>query len=146
YFVVAESLANVAKHSQATRAWVRARIEGDELVLSVRDNGVGGASLDAGTGVLGIADRVDAIGGSIALDSPRGAGTTVTVRMPVTHEQLEAAEAGPSAVDAGDPDRAPDRSIASSGLLVAAESGAHAPDGPSEAGVGSGGIGTPADV
>lgn len=146
YFVVAESLANVAKHSQATRAWVRARVEGDELVLSVRDNGVGGASLDAGTGVLGIADRVDAVGGSIALDSPRGAGTTLTVRMPVTHEELEAAEAGPSAVDAGDPDRAPDRSIASSGLLVAAESGAHAPDGPSEAGVGSGGIGTPADV
>jgi signal transduction histidine kinase len=146
YFVVAESLANIAKHSQATRAWVRARIEGDELVLAVRDNGVGGASLDAGTGVLGIADRVDAVGGSIVLDSPRGAGTTVTVRMPVTHEQLEAAGAGPSVASSGGSDDGIDRSIAGAGLLVAAEQGDPAPDGPSEAGVPSGGIGTPADL
>jgi signal transduction histidine kinase len=83
YFAVAESLANLAKHSHATRGWVRAHVEGDELVLVVRDNGLGGASLDAGSGILGIADRVDAVGGSLELESPPGAGTTITVRMPL---------------------------------------------------------------
>ena len=83
YFAVAESLANVAKHSHATRGWVRAHVEGDELVLVVRDNGLGGASLDAGSGMLGIADRVDAVGGSHEHESPPRAGTTITVRMPL---------------------------------------------------------------
>ena len=83
YFVLAEALANVAKHSGATRAWVRAHVVGDELVLVVRDNGVGGASLTAGTGMLGIADRVEAVGGSLELESPAGAGTTLTARIPL---------------------------------------------------------------
>lgn len=83
YFVLAEALANVAKHSRATRAWVRAHVVGDELELVVRDNGAGGASLDAGTGMLGIADRVDAVGGTLELESPPGAGTTLSVRMPL---------------------------------------------------------------
>jgi len=90
YFAVAESLANVAKHSRATRGWVRAFVEGDELVLIVRDNGRGGASLDAGSGVLGIADRVDAVGGSLDLQSPPGAGTTVTIRMPLAGGLVDA--------------------------------------------------------
>jgi signal transduction histidine kinase len=83
YFVVAEALANVAKHSGATRAWVRAHLEDGQLVLIVRDNGRGGASVDAGTGMLGIADRVEALGGTLELESPPGAGTTLTVRMPL---------------------------------------------------------------
>jgi signal transduction histidine kinase len=86
YFAVAELLANVAKHSGATRGWVRANVVGEELVLVVRDNGVGGASLERGTGMLGIADRIDAVGGSLELVSPDGAGTTVTVRIPLAHE------------------------------------------------------------
>ena len=82
YFVVAEALANIAKHSEATRAWVRAHIvDGDRLEFVVRDNGRGGASLDAGTGMLGIADRVDAVGGTIELESPAGAGTTLAVHI-----------------------------------------------------------------
>jgi signal transduction histidine kinase len=83
YFALAEALANVAKHSRATRAWVRAHIVGDELELVVRDNGAGGASLDGGTGMLGISDRVDAVDGSIELESPPGAGTTLTMRIPL---------------------------------------------------------------
>jgi signal transduction histidine kinase len=82
YFVVAESLANVAKHSRATRGWVRAQVRDGELELVVRDNGVGGASPD-GSGMVGIADRVDAVGGRIEIESPPGAGTTITVRMPL---------------------------------------------------------------
>ena len=73
----------MAKHSGASRAWVRAYVEGDDLELVVRDNGVGGASLDKGTGMLGVADRVDAVGGSLEVDSPPGAGTTLSVRIPL---------------------------------------------------------------
>jgi signal transduction histidine kinase len=83
YFVLAEALANIAKHSGATRAWVRAHVVGDRLELVVRDNGRGGASLDGGTGMLGIADRVDAVDGSIELESPPDAGTTLTIRIPL---------------------------------------------------------------
>lgn len=83
YFVVAEALANVAKHSGATRAWVRAYVEHDELELVIRDNGVGGAAAD-GSGMLGMTDRVDAIGGRLEVESPRGAGTTISVHIPIT--------------------------------------------------------------
>jgi len=83
YFVVAEALANIAKHSGATRAWVRAHLEDGELVIVVRDNGRGGASIDAGTGMLGIADRIDALDGTLEVESSAGAGTTLTIRMPL---------------------------------------------------------------
>ncbi|WP_022889807.1 sensor histidine kinase [Agromyces italicus] len=82
YFVVAEALANVAKHAQATRGWVRAHLADGVLEVVVRDNGVGGAALH-GSGMLGISDRVDAVGGELAIESPVGAGTTITVRIPV---------------------------------------------------------------
>lgn len=132
YFAVAESLANVAKHSQATRAWVRAYVEGEELVLTIRDNGIGGASLDRGTGMLGIVDRIDAVGGSVELDSPVGAGTTVTIRMPA---HLEASEDLPGS---------------GAGLLVAVEPGVEPPDAaasPSPANsVAPGVVSSPADL
>lgn len=128
YFAIAESLANIAKHSQATRAWIRARVEGDRVVIEVRDNGVGGASLDAGSGVLGIADRIEAVGGELELVSPRGSGTTVTVRMPL-HPPITDAPAASGAA-----------------LLVAAEAGDTTPDERGAGGVPAGGIGTPADV
>ena len=83
YFVLAEALANVAKHSGATRAWVRAHVVDGELALVVRDNGNGGASLEAGTGMLGISDRVEAVGGTLELESPPGAGTTLSMRIPL---------------------------------------------------------------
>lgn len=84
YFVVAEALANIDKHARATRAWVRAELDADgALVLVVRDNGVGGASLAAGSGLLGIADRVEAVGGRLELESEPGHGTSLTVRIPL---------------------------------------------------------------
>lgn len=90
YFVLAEALANVAKHSGASRAWVRAHVVGEELELVVRDNGVGGASLDKGTGMLGVSDRVEAVGGTLEVESPSGAGTTLTVRIPLGRPLAEA--------------------------------------------------------
>ena len=90
YFVVAEALANIAKHSKATRAWVRAHLdERGVLDLVVRDNGVGGAS-PAGSGMVGISDRVDAVDGTITIESPPGAGTTITVRIPLASFGLAA--------------------------------------------------------
>lgn len=128
YFAIAESLANVAKHSQATRAWVRAHVEGETVVIEIRDNGVGGASLDAGTGVLGIADRIEAVGGELELVSPPGSGTTVTVRMPLHPPTTDAHAASGAA------------------LLVAAEASDPVPGAPGAAGVPAGGVGTPLDV
>lgn len=128
YFAIAESLANIAKHSRATRAWIRAHVEDDRVVIEVRDNGVGGASLDAGSGVLGIADRIEAVGGELELVSPPGSGTTVTVRMPLHPPVTDA----PAATGAA--------------LLVAADPGDPAPEAPGAGGVPAGGIGTPLDV
>ena len=82
YFVVGEALANIAKHSKAARAWVRAGVTLGELELVVRDNGVGGADPE-GSGMIGITDRVDAVGGRIGIESPPGAGTTISVHIPV---------------------------------------------------------------
>ncbi|MET4157344.1 sensor histidine kinase [Agromyces sp. PvR057] len=94
YFAIAEALANVAKHSWATRAWVRAHVVDGDLVLEVRDNGVGGASVDGGTGMLGIGDRIEAVDGSLTVESPPGAGTTLTVRIPLGEARWGAAAWG----------------------------------------------------
>lgn len=83
YFVVAEALANVDKHAGATRVWVDASSDSGELRLTVRDNGAGGARLDAGTGIVGVLDRVEAVGGTLELVSESGHGTTITVRLPL---------------------------------------------------------------
>jgi PAS domain S-box-containing protein len=82
YFIVAEALTNVVKHAQATRAAVRAAIEEQVLVLEVRDDGVGGADRE-GHGLMGIADRVDALGGRLTIQSARGDGTTLVARLPL---------------------------------------------------------------
>lgn len=82
YFVVAEALANVAKHSGARRAEVRARLRTDTLVLSVGDDGTGGADPAAGTGLTGLADRVEATDGRLWLSSPAGGPTLIHVELP----------------------------------------------------------------
>ena len=83
YFVAAESLANAARHAQATKIDVRIARDGDTLVVEVRDDGVGGADLAGGTGLLGLADRVDVLGGRFEVDSPAGGGTLVRARLPI---------------------------------------------------------------
>ncbi|TPW72764.1 sensor histidine kinase [Schumannella sp. 10F1B-5-1] len=82
YFVASECLANIARHSGATRAWMTLGCAGENLLLTVRDNGHGGASLDAGTGIRGLVDRVEALGGELELASPAGQGTTIRVMLP----------------------------------------------------------------
>ena len=72
YFLVAEALANVAKHAQATAVAATVERRGDELVITVADDGRGGADPLRGSGLHGLADRVAALGGTLALDSPPG--------------------------------------------------------------------------
>jgi signal transduction histidine kinase len=83
YFIVAGALTNVAKHAQATRATVRAAADDGVLTLEVRDDGVGGADPD-GHGLMGLADRVDALGGQLRIDSTDGEGTVLTARLPLS--------------------------------------------------------------
>lgn len=82
YFVTAECLTNVAKHSRATKATVSVEDWGDRLVLSVGDNGVGGAHVSKGHGLSGLTDRVKAVEGQWTIDSPDGGPTVIVVEVP----------------------------------------------------------------
>ena len=82
YYVVSEALANAAKHAAAERVEVDVRLRGERLLVVVADDGVGGADAAGGSGLVGLADRVEALGGRLALDSPPGAGTAVRVTLP----------------------------------------------------------------
>ncbi|GAA2957674.1 sensor histidine kinase [Streptomyces enissocaesilis] len=82
YFAVCEGLANVAKHSGATRASVVARHEGGLLRIAVRDDGAGGADASVGTGLTGLADRIAVFGGTLTVSSPPGGPTVLRVRIP----------------------------------------------------------------
>ncbi|WP_405871762.1 sensor domain-containing protein [Streptomyces zaomyceticus] len=82
YFTVSELLQNVSKHARARRAWVDVWRTGNRLMLQVRDDGVGGAETVAGHGLSSLSDRVGAVDGVLAVDSPAGGPTTVTVELP----------------------------------------------------------------
>jgi signal transduction histidine kinase len=84
YFVVAEALANVAKHADARTVSVAAARENGRLVVTVADDGRGGADPLGGSGLHGLADRVAALGGSLAIDSPPGRGTRIVASLPLT--------------------------------------------------------------
>lgn len=84
YYVVSEALQNVVRHAAGADVLVRLDLVGDELVVSVRDDGPGGADGAAGSGLRGLADRVAATGGELTVASPPGAGTTVVARLPAT--------------------------------------------------------------
>jgi signal transduction histidine kinase len=82
YYLVAEALTNVAKHSRAHEAQVRMQARERQLVVEVRDDGVGGAVRAPGSGLEGIGQRVDALGGELELDSPEGGPTTLKAVIP----------------------------------------------------------------
>ena len=84
YYVVAEALTNAARHAHASAVGVEAEIVGDLLRVTVRDDGVGGASLAGGSGLAGLKDRVEALGGRIVLHSPPGAGSSLRAELPLT--------------------------------------------------------------
>jgi signal transduction histidine kinase len=83
YYVVAEALANVAKHARAGSASVDLEKSDGVLRLRVRDDGVGGADPARGSGLIGLSDRVQALGGTVAVESPPGSGTCLEVMLPI---------------------------------------------------------------
>jgi signal transduction histidine kinase len=87
YFVVSEALTNVIKHARADWAGVLVRCERGELRVEVRDDGVGGAQGGDGTGLEGLRDRVSALDGRFALESPPGGGTRVCAFLPISESE-----------------------------------------------------------
>ncbi|WP_097327420.1 GAF domain-containing sensor histidine kinase [Paractinoplanes atraurantiacus] len=84
YYVVSEMVTNAAKHSGASVVEVTVDVDDEVLRLVVRDDGAGGADPTRGTGLLGLKDRIEALGGTFDVRSPAGGGTTVTCRVPLT--------------------------------------------------------------
>jgi signal transduction histidine kinase len=86
YYVMSEALANAAKHAQASRIDISVTPRDGRLMLSIRDDGIGGADRSRGSGLVGLTDRVEALGGSISIESPPGAGTRITAELPLDLE------------------------------------------------------------
>jgi PAS domain S-box-containing protein len=82
YYTVSEALTNASKHANATRVWVSLRVDHDMLRLSIRDDGVGGADSNRGSGLTGLRDRIEALGGQLKIESPSGSGTLIEVEIP----------------------------------------------------------------
>jgi signal transduction histidine kinase len=97
YFVVAEALTNAAKHARASHVEVNVRVADCAATAQIRDDGVGGANASAGSGLRGLADRVNALGGKLEIDSPPHAGTTVRARIPVADRGAQEPAPGPLA-------------------------------------------------
>ena len=83
YYVVSEALTNAAKHARASSVRVVVTASPSTLRTRIEDDGVGGAEVGAGTGLLGLIDRVEALGGQLAVDSPRGKGTRIAIELPL---------------------------------------------------------------
>jgi len=82
YFVVSEALANAAKHSGGQRIDVIARRDGERLLVTITDDGIGGAAAHTGSGLAGLADRVGGVDGTLRIDSPVGGPTVLSVELP----------------------------------------------------------------
>jgi len=88
YFVCAEALANVAKYASASRVKLSIEAIDGRLALRIADDGVGGADRGRGTGLQGLADRVETLGGTLHLASPPGEGTELTAELPLAADPL----------------------------------------------------------
>jgi len=82
YFVCSEALTNVAKHGCASRAQIDVKLAGDRIAVTITDDGVGGADARRGSGLRGLADRVDTLGGRLSVESPPGNGTRIVAEIP----------------------------------------------------------------
>jgi signal transduction histidine kinase len=83
YYIISELVTNITKHAGVAAADLIIEAREDELFIGMRDDGVGGADSAKGTGLTGLRDRVEALGGTMEVDSPLGSGTSVRVRIPV---------------------------------------------------------------
>jgi signal transduction histidine kinase len=83
YFICSEALTNAVKHASASEVVLRVRQAGDQLVLEVSDDGVGGVSVEGGFGVVGLVDRAEALGGAVRWTSSDNGGTTVVATLPL---------------------------------------------------------------
>jgi len=83
YYVVAESLTNAAKHSGATKGRIDLSTTTETVTVEIQDNGSGGANLSSGTGLRGLVDRVEALGGELRFQSPAGGGTLIQAELPL---------------------------------------------------------------
>jgi signal transduction histidine kinase len=83
YYVVSEALTNAAKHAHASVVQVATEVLDGKLVVEARDDGVGGAEPARGSGLIGLRDRAESIGGTIVIQSPTGAGTSLRVELPL---------------------------------------------------------------
>ncbi|HZQ64557.1 MAG TPA: PAS domain S-box protein [Gaiellaceae bacterium] len=101
YYVVSEALTNAAKHARASRVSVAVRSSDATLHAEVDDDGVGGAEASTGSGLVGLIDRVEALGGRFALDSPPGQGTRVSIELPLGAEAGDAEPGIPTLVVPG---------------------------------------------
>jgi len=95
YFVCSEALANVSKHARASRADIAVTTEGGRLEVAVADDGVGGAEARDGSGLSGLADRVEAVGGTLVVESRPGEGTRVTASLPLSSPGSARQDGGP---------------------------------------------------
>ena len=84
YYIASEALTNVAKHAHANVVHLIASNDDGVLTLEVGDDGIGGVDAGRGSGILGLTDRVEALGGTISIVSPPRGGTTLSVRLPTT--------------------------------------------------------------
>jgi signal transduction histidine kinase len=91
YYVASEALANAMKHAQASQIEMSLATRDGRLLLSIRDDGVGGADPARGSGLAGLTDRVEALGGSIRLHSAPGAGTHIAADLPLEYEPAQGA-------------------------------------------------------
>jgi signal transduction histidine kinase len=94
YFVVVEALTNASKHAHSDRIEVRVALGEGHTMVEVRDDGSGGVDPTRGSGLSGLADRVSALGGTLEIESPAGAGTTIRARIPVTAPGRTSRETG----------------------------------------------------
>ncbi len=99
YYMIAEALTNAAKHARASAVSVRAEVTGEVLVVIVRDDGTGGADPSRGTGLVGLKDRVEALGGRLLIESPQRKGTTLRAELPLVANSAPTLDMSPSLVN-----------------------------------------------